>query len=98
LVYFFAAFLLACFDEPFPVLAGPKPLTLLPASAAPLTAPSAAPLAAPTKTAFSASLALLRIPALDFLLPDVLLAPNFTDFFEAGFLVVVFEADLLDVF
>src|SRR5687767_10094832 len=84
------------------------PVALLPASAAPVTAPSAAPLAAPTKTAFSAFFALVKMPgerflpalfaALFLVVARFLVAPpfldvvSFWDFLAAAFLVPLFFA------
>lgn len=98
LIYFFTAFLLDLVDLPLAVSS--IPVTLLPASAAPVTAPSAAPLAAPANTAFNASLALSKSPVA--FLPDFLAAPFvltvfFWDFLAAG-LFALFEADLLEPF
>ena len=84
------------------------PVTLLPASAAPLTAPSAAPAAAPANTAFNASLALLRIPVARFfpaLRPLAFLAAPLlavrleaAAFLEAVVFERDFEADLFELF
>jgi hypothetical protein len=84
-------------------------VTLLPASAAPATAPSAAPLAAPASTVLKASLAFVRIPPGDLFLPDflavtrlpVLLFLLFRDvecLADADFFELVFEADFLPLF
>jgi hypothetical protein len=64
----------------------PIPVALLPASAAPATAPLAAPAAAPARTLPTTLLALLKIPADDFDLPD----------FLPAFFLVVAPLDFLE--
>jgi len=61
------------------------PDALVPASAAPITAPLAAPATAPVKTSPTTFFALLMIPGLpDFLRPLFLLDADETDFFFAA--------------
>ncbi len=72
----------------------PSPLALLPASAAPATAP----LAAPAMTAFSAFLAVFNIPFDERLrLFDTDFLPD-ADFLAERFFAVFFDADFLAVF
>ena len=72
---------------PFTERASPIPVALLPASAAPDTAPLAAPAAAPTNTALSVFFAFFKMPGEERLL--LFLAPLFLPDFRADVLAAI---------